>query len=83
MAWASLVADSKRIGASVRRYSGFELHSTRCEVGRGARNGILCRPQRHNLLDVGFGLDALGSSSQTARESGTHRINALEGYTFL
>jgi hypothetical protein len=57
------VADSKRIGASVRRYSGFELHSTRCEVGRRARNGILCRPQRHSLLDVGFELAALGSSN--------------------
>jgi hypothetical protein len=55
------VADTKRMAASGRRNFGFELHWTRCEVGRDAEKGTLCRLQRHNLLDVGFELSGPGS----------------------
>jgi hypothetical protein len=52
------------MAASGRRNFGFELHWTRCEVGQDTGNGLLCRVQRHNLLDVGFELSASNSPAQ-------------------
>jgi hypothetical protein len=74
------VADTKRMAASGRRNFGFELHWTRCEVGQDTGNGLLCRVQRHNLLDVGFELSASNSPAQHVSQA-TLLNNALENCT--